>query len=289
MILIIYSYAAIILFLAISAYKAYQYANKPMHGRMELYPVPQEKGRHEYGGSYYEETEWWKKERQLSIATEIKEMLKEMLFIKKLFDHQKPLWWISYALHLGIYLMAFWTVLLVIGAGIGSATGSSLINFLIAISGTLGFMLTAIGAGALFFRRLSDSVLKKYTTPQEYFNVLLLCVAAVTGLAAWGFDFTFASAVNAMGQMLSFTPFTTTPIMVFHIIILGFMFIYIPASKMSHYVGKYFTFHKVLWENDPNLRGSAIEQKLAAASGYKPQTQWSAPHIQPPVNKGESM
>lgn len=51
---------------------------------------------------------------------------------------------------------------------------------------------------------------------------------------------------------------------------------------MSHYVGKYFTFHKVLWENEPNLPGSDIERQIQEASKVKPKTTWSAPHISSP-------
>ncbi|ODA40281.1 hypothetical protein DSBG_2967 [Desulfosporosinus sp. BG] len=54
MILSFVAYLSILLFVGISAYKAYQFAKMPLHGRMELYPVPKEKG-FEHGGSFYEE------------------------------------------------------------------------------------------------------------------------------------------------------------------------------------------------------------------------------------------
>ena len=108
------AYLGILLFLGISAYKAYQFAKLPMHGRMELYPVPKEKG-FEHGGSFYEEVLWWTKPREVSHARELVEMLKEIVFIKTLFDNQRPFWWLSYALHLGIYFIIVWTVLLFAG------------------------------------------------------------------------------------------------------------------------------------------------------------------------------
>ena len=287
MLLSLVAYLSIFLFIGISAYKAYQFAKMPLHGRMELYPVPKEKG-HEYGGSYYEEIEWWNKERHVSHGTELIEMLKEMLFIKKLFDNQRPLWWISYALHLGIYFLMAWTVLLVVGAvtllggGQVNAFGGvweSIVFYLTELTGLIGLILAAFGSGMLLLRRLFDNTLKKYTTPQEYFNLVLLFSAVVTGIFVWVSDLSFNSAREITANLITFTPFQASSLFVLHLVLLFIMFTYIPLSKMSHYVGKYFTFHKVLWENDPNLKGSEMEKKIKQATSYRPTNSWSAPHI----------
>lgn len=287
MLLGLIAYLSIFLFVGISAYKAYQFAKMPLHGRMELYPVPKEKG-HEYGGSYYEEVEWWNKERHVSHGTELIEMLKEMLFIKKLFDNQRPLWWISYALHLGIYFLMAWTLLLVVGAvtilGGGQVSASSgvwgsLVFYLTAFTGLVGLILATFGSGMLLLRRLFDDTLRKYTTPQEYFNLALLYFAVVTGIFVWVRDLSFDSAREITANLLTFTPFEESGLFVLHLVLLFIMFTYIPLSKMSHYVGKYFTFHKVLWENDPNLKGSEIEKKIMQATSNRPTNSWSASHI----------
>lgn len=287
MLLSVIAYLSIFLFLGISAYKAYQFAKLPLHGRMELYPVPKEKG-HEHGGSYYEQVEWWNKERQVSHGTELIEMLKEMLFIKKLFDHQRPLWWISYSLHLGIYVLIVWTLLLVAGAitllsggEISSTAGiwGALIYYLTAITGLIGLILAAFGSAMLLLRRLFEDNLRKYTTPQEFFNLALLYGAVITGIFVWIGDLSFTSAREVTANLISFTPFQASTLFVVHLILLLIMFAYIPMSKMSHYVGKYFTFHKVLWENDPNLKGSEIEKKVKEGTAYRPTQSWSAPHI----------
>lgn len=286
--LVIYALITMLLFIGLSARKANQFAKMPLHGRQDLYPIPKEKG-HEHGGSYYEEVGWWKKPRETSGAAELKDMLKEMLFIKKLFDNQRPFWWISYALHLGIYCLIGWTLLLVVGAitefsggtvaSLSSAWGM-LIYYAMALFGWIGFLLVAVGAISLALRRLTNSQLSRYTTPQEYFNLLLIFVVAVTGIAVWGGDAGMAGALAAMENVLSFQPLNASPLLAVHIILLGIMLTYIPLSKMSHYVGKYFTFHKVLWENEPNLPGSKITEEMKKATGKKPQNSWSAPHIQ---------
>ena len=292
MILSIIAYLSIILFVGISVYKAYQFANMPFHGRMDLYPVPKEKG-YEHGGSYYEEVGWWSKPHEVSHMREIIEMLKEIIFIKKLFENQRPFWWISYALHLGIYFLMAWTILLVIGAiselnGILVAANSTsiwglLLFYVSALTGYFGLALAALGSGLLFLRRVFDNTLKKYTTPQEYFNLLLIFVALITGIFTWGSDLSFQYAREVTANLVTFTPFVADGLLTIHVILVGIMLIYIPISKMSHYVGKYFTFHKVLWDNNPNLKGSEVEQQIKNASSFRPTTSWSAPHIKAPA------
>lgn len=294
MLLSIISYLSILLFVGISVYKAYQFAEMPLHGRMDLYPVPKEAG-FEHGGSYYEQVLWWSKPHEVSHFREIVEMLKEIIFIKKLFENQRPLWWISYSLHLGIYFVMAWTILLVAGAifnlnGIAIAASSSnilglLIFYLTALTGYVGLALATFGSGALFVRRVFDNTLKKYTTPQEYFNLLLLFATAVTGIITWLGDLSFQFAREITANLITFHPFNASGLLTLHIILVGIMLTYIPISKMSHYVGKYFTFHKVLWDNNPNLKGSAIEQQVKKATSFRPTTSWSAPHIKPPVEK----
>ena len=48
---------------------------------------------------------------------------------------------------------------------------------------------------------------------------------------------------------------------------------------MSHYVGKYYTFHKVIWDNAPNVPGSKVEETIIAEADIKPSDdmKWSAP------------
>lgn len=287
MALVIYAIITILVFLGLSARKANYFAKMPLHGRQDLYPIPKEKG-HEHGGSYYEEVGWWKQPRETSGVDELKDMLKEMLFIKKLFDNQRPFWWLSYALHLGIYCIMGWTILLLISSitefsgGAVTASGSiwgMLLYYITPLFGWVGLLLAAFGSCTLFIRRIIDPTLKKHTTPQEYFNLLLLLAVVVTGLAVWGKDLSLSGALLGMENVLLLTSLNAGPLLTIHILLLGLMFIYIPSSKMSHYVGKYFTFHKVLWENEPNLPGSKIEEQMKRAANKKPQNSWSAPHI----------
>lgn len=274
MLFAIYLILTVLCFICFSAYKAWKYSTMPIHSRLELYPVPKEAGRAEYGGSYYEELEWWTKPRQISRLGELKDMLLEMFFIKKLFQNQKRLWWASYAFHLGIYFLVGWTILLLIS----TVWPQTFVLFFASAIGIISFTLAFTGNTLLILRRIFDPTLKKYTTPQEYFNLILIFAVLITGIYAWS---ALMSPFEAARLVLSFDSIHFAPAVSLHLILLGIMFLYIPLSKMNHYIGKYFSFHRVLWENEPNLPGSKVEQELKEAAAHPPQTQWSAAHINP--------
>ncbi|MEG2211555.1 MAG: respiratory nitrate reductase subunit gamma [Raoultibacter sp.] len=270
---------AMIAFFAISLRKAWKFAHMQIHARLDLYPIPKEgAGRAEYGGSYFEEPEWWSKPRQINHFNEAIDIFKEMIFIKKLFVHQRSLWWASYSLHAGIYLMLCWSVLLLVSAFWHP-------DFFVAIVWVLGvisFALATAGCVLLLIRRVADPVLKKYTTPQEYFNIGLLLVVLLTGAYSWLF---VTSPFDIAAQVLTLSPGGFPFIVMVHLILLGCMFIYIPLSKMSHYVGKFFTYHKVLWDNDPNLAHSEIERKLKDAAAHPAQSHWSSSQAKKPLSE----
>jgi len=76
------TYASVLIAIAAMIIKAFRYLKAPMHFRWELYPVPHEKGRAEYGGSFLEELNWWTKPRHSDKLNELKEMMQEVLLLK---------------------------------------------------------------------------------------------------------------------------------------------------------------------------------------------------------------
>jgi nitrate reductase gamma subunit len=270
-----------------------QFAKMPMHGRWELYPVPKEAdSKRHYGGSYYEDIEWWNKPREVSHIGEIVDMLKEMLFIKNLFVNQRRQWWICYAMHLGIYLLFVWTGMLFVG-GIIELSGTvvtataggfaGFVYYITLIAGAAGGIMLAVGSIGMYLKRSFNETLSKYTNPNEYFNLFFLFAVAASGLVVWSGDIGFSYGREIMVSLMTFSPIQADFALTLHIVLLGAVMIYIPQSKMSHYVGKYFAFHKVLWENTPNVRNSEMENVVKESFNYKPttQTSWSAPHINP--------
>ncbi|RDB61489.1 nitrate reductase gamma subunit [Gordonibacter sp. 28C] len=266
-------------FFALSLRKAWKFAHMQIHARLDLYPVPKEgAGRAAYGGSYMEEPEWWTKPRKIDRVSETVDIMKEMLFIKKLFVHQRTLWWASYSMHLGIYVMLGWSVLLLISVAWHPAWYVAAVFAI----GVVGFVLATVGCLLLLVRRVSDRVLAKYTTPLEYFNIVLLLVVLLTGAYSWLF---VASPFTVAAQVFTLSAANLPVIVLVHFVLLGIMFLYIPLSKMSHYVGKFFCFHKVLWDNDPNLKGSAVERRFEDAAEQPVTSPWSATKPQSPSSE----
>ena len=290
MILTLFCWVSLIAFIGFSAKKAMYYAKMPQHGRQDLYPIPLEsEEKMHYGGSYFEEDNWNEKERHHNLKGEIIDMLVEMLFIKKLFVNQNDFWWLSYSLHLGMYAAIAWSVLLVVGAFLPQAgILFTIVNLLVTIAGLVAGVLMTVGAIGLLYKRLCVREYKIYTTPQEVFNLVALLAVGLTGLLTWfttGMNFDYGYAM--VRAMFTFSPLAAqfggaVPAMLtIHILLLGFISFYIPLSKLSHYVGKFFTFHKVIWDNEPNLPGSKVEANILAAQ-QKPKDpnakKWAAPH-----------
>ena len=90
-----------------------------MHVRWELYPVAHEGKRAHYGGSYLEESEWWKKKREVSLWGELKVMVPEIVFLVALKEHNSRLWSRSFPFHFGLYLVGACTALMMLSGLLG--------------------------------------------------------------------------------------------------------------------------------------------------------------------------
>lgn len=266
---------ALAIFLILSAAKFAKYSRFNQHSRFDLYPVPKEgKGRGEYGGSYMEDDEWWDKPRSINRVAETVDIAKEMFFIRKLFVNQESLWIPSFLFHGGIYFMMLWSVLLLIGAFVQ-------FDWLVVITnvvGVIGFCCAGFGATVLLLLRLTDSGLKPYTTPIEYFNLALILVVLATGAYSWLF---VANVHEVARAAVAFNLAELPPLVIIHLILLGIMMIYIPAGKMGHYVGKFFSFRSVMWNNEPNLPGTKVNSAVKASNAAGASVRWDAPHVNP--------
>ncbi len=122
-------YLAVIVFVVATAARIWKYASAPVHLRWELYPVTADRDK-PYGGSYYEEMEWWKHLPKKNIFHELLAMGEEILFLKGVYENNRSLWYASYPFHLGLYILVGLLGLLVVGgvaemAGISVAIGSA--------------------------------------------------------------------------------------------------------------------------------------------------------------------
>ncbi len=277
-------YAGLLLFVAGCIRRILQYAKQPLHLRWELYPVPHEEPeRVRHGGSYFESAEWWRRPRKFHLAGELRAMLPEMLFLKGLWEFNRPLWYVSFPFHFGLYLTIGSIVLVALKAALSAvapAVGNSSFGLLLTpvcrLAGMTGATLVILGAAALFYRRKTSAELKNYTTPADLFNLAFFIVTFAILVA--GYLLRPAGAGSFILGLMKFD--TNMPIGGLFgagLILAAALAGYIPFTHMAHFIAKYFTYHAVRWDDRANLRGSGVEAKVAECLAYRPN--WAAAHI----------
>ena len=285
----IVTYACVALAALAIAAKVYKYATAPTGMRWELYPVPHERGRSTYGGSYVEELDWWTKPRNPDKVNELKEMASEVFLLKGVHHHNKKVWRRSFPFHLGLYLAIGWLGLLVLGAlvslaniEIGPAAGflGSILHYLTVAVGYAGLGLTCLGAIGLLQWRLTDKDQQKFNAPIDYVN--LLCIIAATGFALAAHliaDPAFAAVRGYTYSLITFsTPALPNVLLAIEVVLGSLLIAFITVTRMSHFVAKYFLYHAVRWNDEPNERGSKIE--AAILKNLERKVGWNAAHIQ---------
>lgn len=276
-----------LIFVAGSAARAVMYAKKPLHLRWELYPVPHEAPhRVKHGGSYFEELDWWKNRGSFNLLGEVSFMVPEMLFLKALHEHNRRLWYRSFPFHFGLYLMMGAcgfvlgaALLSLVAPGLASGPLGLALHWVYTVLGVAGAALAIVGALLLLVNRLTDETMKVYSTPGDVFNLLFFLVAF--GLLVAGYALRPEGSVGVSelikGLLALDTGIEVPALFGAGLILCGLLAAYIPMTHMAHYVGKYFTYHSVRWQDHPNRPGGAIEKKLAEYLTYRPT--WAAPHV----------
>ncbi len=280
------AYASILVFVVACITRVIKWSRMPIHMRWELYPVAHEAGKAHYGGSYLEEFEWWKKDREVSLAGELKVMLPEIFFLVALKEHNTKLWTRSFPFHFGLYLVTGCIALSILaGALTGFAPSTmeggfgGIFRTLIPVLGWAGAGLGLFGALGLLQRRLATPALRNYAGPADIFNLLFFVVAFGVALLSYALvdpgmttNMTFAAGLFTF----EFTALGVMPAL--SMVLLSMLLAYIPLTHMSHFIGKYFAYHSIRWNDEPNMPGGSQEKKIGAMLG-KPVT-WAAPHIQ---------
>lgn len=269
-------YVGLGFFLVGSLLRVLQYSRMPIHLRWELYPVPGEGPKlASHGGSYFEETDWWKRPRKKDLFNELKFMFFEILLLRGLWEFNRPLWWRSFPFHSGLYLLIAGCLFSVAGA-ICAQYPFALALFLVArICAWFGLFLTLVGSAGLLLRRITNRELRNYTVPADLLNVGGFTVAS--GLILAGvFSGAMPPLKDTVYGLLTLNLAGELPVLVSLGIILGAAMIgYVPYTHMAHYIAKYFTYHLVRW--DDAEKSKAMERRIAECLAYHPT--WSAPHI----------
>lgn len=290
----ILTYLCIAVFILAVVRLTYRHFTLPVHVRWEIYPVQHEPAEKAvYGGSYMEDLNWWKKKRESSLLNELKYMLPEILLIRGLWKENKSLWLVSFPFHFGLYLMIATFVLLLIHALLtlfGCAAFASggafrtLVDVLIVAAGWCGLVLGNIGCIGLLCKRWANRDLRNYSSFIDYFNILFIFLfflaAFITCLT--GDPFLEGAKAYTTGLLTggafinSYEPGRNIPGML-TIILASLLVAYIPLTHMSHMFMKYFIYHRVKWDDEPNRPGSSIESAVAANLDFKPT--WQAKHV----------
>jgi len=281
--LLLLSYILLAIFVLAFVIRSVKLARLPVHLRWELSPVPHEKGKGHYGGSYLEEVDWWTKPREKDHMAEAVYMAKEIVFLKALFEHNRKLWWLSFPFHFGLYLLVVAGGLLVMG-GLLSLVGVDMAGWGVMGAGlTLlagaGYALGAFGAVGLFFVRLTDDNLRNSTAPATFVNLLVLLAMFVTGLwaALTVTGFTGHVMGFAGGLLRASVPAELPGILAAHFVFAFLFLAYLPFTQMMHFVAKYFTYHKVRWDDEPVTAGSKLDLELKKLLNQT--VTWAAPHV----------
>ena len=273
--IVAFAWSSVVIYGLMAAYRFVQLSSMPLHLRLELYPVGHEPGeKRHYGGSYMEEVDWVKKPRVSSLMGEIIEMALEIVFFKRVKDENPyNIWFFSMIMHWGLYLLLTWVFLLVV-QGIFSL---SVLQPVVSVVGIVAFAMGAFGCTGLLIKRAAVEGLRAYSAPVDYFNLLFQLSIFGSGILAWLNDRTLEYSSAYIANIISFNyqhmPFFTT----LNLLLFQAFLIYMPFSKLFHYFVKYFTWHKVIWDDGFSKKGSSTDKKIAAQLNNT--VTWSGPHI----------
>jgi len=269
--------AGFLVFVVATAARLVRYARTPVHLRWELYPVAHERGRHRWGGSVFEEPDWWRQPRDPDRANELREMAAEIFLMRGVHRHNRRLWFWSWPFHGGLYLLVLWLASLLIPAGPGDM--GALVGGVTVLAGHGGLVLTAIGAAGLLGRRLGDRVFRRYSARSDYLVLAAFVAAALGGLVVYGLlDPTFAQLRAFTTATLRLRAAPPLPALEVACVLTGTALIaLIPFTRMIHFAAKYFLYHEVRWSDEPLRRGSRLERRLQQAMNYG--VSWRAPHM----------
>ena len=281
MLLMIIAWMSLAIFVVAFVFRTIRIAKLPVHLRWELAPVPHEKGKSHYGGSYLEEFEWWTKPREKDLANEASYMLQEILLLKSVWEHNRGLWWFSFPFHVGMYVLIAAGALLLLSGGLEFFGVEAAVQWRgeISILAGVGFALGGIGALGLLGSRFAVPRLRDFTTPAALFNLILLLAVFATGAYAVVAMQDFAGRVWGFGTALATGDLSLElpGVLRAHLLLALLFLAYLPFSRMMHFVAKYFTYHQVRWDDEPLTAGGRLEGD--ANRLLKQPVTWAAPHV----------
>jgi nitrate reductase gamma subunit len=285
----IVSYAFVALIIVVFLARLAKYARMPVHLRWELYPLAGEKHR-PLGGSYLEDREWWNSPREENrFLGEMKFMGVELLYFKEYRRLNPSYWYYVFPFHIGAFTFLVFIAALIVGAltqigGIEVAAAGNpwgvFLYYATTVVGGIALVFGTLGGVALLVRRMFNTDLRPYTRRIEYFNLVLVLALFLTGLLSWAlYDRFFAMDRQYFVSLLTFSGAPgIRALTVANILLVLVTAAYLPFTNMMHFFAKWFTYHKIRWDDTPNLRGSDLESKLGPLHNLP--LSWAASHVQ---------
>jgi len=277
--LVAFAWSALAVLLIGIACRTLAIARLPLHLRWELAPVPREKRKGGYGGSYLEEYEWWKRERKRSTVAPLLFMIREIFLLRSVWKHNRSLWPFSFAMHTGIYLfvgaLLFHVALVLHSYELQTATIQICLDVISAMA-LCSYLLGTAGTIGLLLKRVFDRNLRWSNSTGTFLNLLFLAAVSVSGGYAW---FGSPNAVFEVGELIgraiSFSGgFAIADPLAVHVTLLLLFWICLPFTSMIHFAAKYFTYHGVIWNDKP--LNERMEREVADLLSQP--VQWEARH-----------
>jgi nitrate reductase gamma subunit len=177
-------------------------------------------------------------------------------------------------------------VLLLLNPDLVSSLVFQAMSLAVVLFGVAGLILGFLGALGLLHRRMTVWELKEYSAPADFFNLILFVLVFGISLAGfilvWPGFFTNVTVFIANLLTLDLAPVAGSGwiggLPMISVVLMSLLLAYIPLTHMSHFVGKYFAYHSIRWNDEPNLPGSSQERAIREALGRP--VSWAASHIQ---------
>ncbi len=273
-------YSALAVFAVGNTIRILRIATMPVHLRWELYPIPSEThAKTLYGGSYFEEADWWTRPRKIDRLGQLRAVLQEVFCLKGIWLKNRDLWLWSWLLHVGLYFMLGETTLTILCACLRRAGGDGILHFAVSITCWAALLPGASGALGLLIYRAFSPKLRPFNSAAVYFNLFLIFFVFVSGLVSLVLNPATADDMIALAAGL--LTFQGAPdlqaVTGIHIGLLALFLVYFPFSHMTHMYLKYFAYHSVRWDDAPSRADTRVQAAIIRSLGLP--VSWAAPHI----------
>lgn len=287
--LIVLTYFAYVFIVAVYTIKVIAWLKMPTHIRWDLYPVIHEEN-YRYGGSYYEQQDWWTKPRHKNTGRSLWYSLKDNFYMGEYYKRNRLYWLFLLPWHLGFIFIIVFHILcffaataMACGLSIAAASpdmaGRIFYNILL-FTGGFAFISGTLGSIGMPVIRLADRGLRTYAMPMNFFNYIFFLFVYGTGLVSWIIlDPTLAEYRTYWLGLITLAPPALQPLTILHIILFDIFLIYLPFTRSTHYITRILAYFFIRWDDEPNLPGSQMEKQINELLQRK--ISWEGKHIAP--------